>query len=357
MKKINLKSGAMAAVLAGTMALSMVPATAFATAVTSTDNLVSKTWSAASNAQLNDTEKFTYELTYDKKDSKQQGTNELTDFSNFGTRKVDLTTTWKANADGKATATANLTAAQLFGDTNFTAPGTYVFHLKEEKGSNPNITYSTAEYDIYVVVSWPDNYPTSDTPVIKSIKAHDAEGHKTDTASFTNSAADNDSLTVSKKVSGTAANTDDEFSYKLSVSGASGEYTVTMPDGTTRTLTAGQDFNFQLKHNQQIVVNNLPDGATYTVTETDTKDYDSTDVADEDSTTPESVTKKDASVPTGKGTISKGGDTVAFTNKKGFATDTGVTMNMLPGIGIAVVAVAGGATLVISRRKHAGEDF
>lgn len=345
MKLSTMKFGsiATAAVLAGTMAF--MPATAFATTVTSTNNLVSKTWVAASNTQLNDTETFKYDLTF--KSSTQQGTNAVTDFSNFGTKTVSLTTTWKTNADGSASATANLTAAQLFGDTDFTAPGTYVFHLKEEQDSNPNITYSTEEYDIYVVVSWPDNYPTSTTPVIQSIKAHDAQGNKTDTASFTNKAAANDSLTISKTVAGTAANTNDSFNYTLSVSGARGNYTVTKADGTTETLTAGTDYIFSLKHGEHIVVANLPEGATYTVTEAET-DY-------EESNTVDNVASNDGHVA--EGTIMAGGDTVAYKNTKGFGPDTGITMNTLPFVAVGVVAVAGGAALVISRRRHAGEDF
>lgn len=336
---------ATAAVLAGTMAF--MPMTAFATTVDSTSNLVTKTWTAASSAQLNDTEAFTYDLTFDSAKTQQQGTNILTDFSKFGTKEVELTSNWKTSANGGATATANLTAAQLFGNTDFTAPGTYVFNLKEKAGSNPNISYSTAEYDIYVVVSWPDDYPTHTTPVIKSIKAHDAQGKKTDSASFTNSAAANDSLTISKTVAGTAANTNDSFNYTLSVSGASGNYTVTKSDGTTATLTAGTDLSFSLKHGENIVVANLPEGATYTVTENDTA-YDESYKID-------SAESTDGRVATG--TIKAGGDTVAYKNTKGFGPDTGITMNTLPFVAVGVVAVAGGAALVISRRRHAGEDF
>lgn len=94
------------------------------------------------------------------------------------------------------------------------------------------------------------------------------------------------------------------------------------------------------------------------MTETNTNGYDSTDVADEDDTTAASVTK-DQGTPTGKGSITADGqnDTVAFTNNKGFKSQTGITMNTLPFVAVGVVAVAGGAALVISRRRHAGEDF
>ena len=60
-------------------------------------------------------------------------------------------------------------------------------------------------------------------------------------------------------------------------------------------------------------------------------------------------------VATGK--VQDATTTVAYKNDKGFATNTGITMNTLPFVAVATVAVAGGAALVISRRRHAGEDF
>ncbi len=345
---------ATAAVLAGTMAFA--PMTALATTVGQSSfagsNLVTKNWTAASNAQLNDTETFTYELTFVK--SEKQGTNDKTDFSNFSPKKVNLTSKWQTSADGTATATASLSAADLFGDTDFDAPGTYIFHLKEVPGSNPNINYDATEYDIYVVVSWPEDYPTHNTPVIQSIRVHDTKdkNKKDDTATFRNTAAENAGLTISKNVAGTAANTEDSFHYTLSVSGASGSYNITKYSGTnvsteTKDLSDGTDYGFDLKDGERIVVANLPVGATYTVTENDT-DYDESFKIDTGEST-------DGRVATG--TIQTNGDTVAYKNTKGFAPDSGITTNTLPFVAVGVVAVAGGAALVISRRRHAGEDF
>ena len=55
--------------------------------------------------------------------------------------------------------------------------------------------------------------------------------------------------------------------------------------------------------------------------------------------------------------IKKTGNQVEYSNTKGFIPGTGITMNTLPFAVVATVAVAGGAALVISRRRHAGEDF
>ena len=47
---------------------------------------------------------------------------------------------------------------------------------------------------------------------------------------------------------------------------------------------------------------------------------------------------------------------VAFKNERGFAPDTGITMNTLPFVTVGIVAAVGGATLVISRRRRSSGD-
>jgi LPXTG-motif cell wall-anchored protein len=100
-----------------------------------------------------------------------------------------------------------------------------------------------------------------------------------------------------------------------------------------------------------VTIKNLPNDATWTVTENaNEKGYTLYDLKSSDTA--------DKTVSKANGTISNNDyDTATFTNDKGFAPQTGITMNSLGGIAIAVVAVAGGATLVISRRKRAGQDF
>lgn len=365
MKKINLKSGAMAAVLAGTMALSMVPATAFANEATVNDQTgITKTWDVASKNQYDDNQVFDFTLTY-KGASKINGNDTA---EPTGTPKTITLKGSDLKKVNDTEYTGSVSFKKAFEGVTFSRPGEYYYELAETKGDNPNpnVKYDESKYTVRVNVVWANVAAgTVEVNSVQTIKGGFAGTDKTYTpadkvpAKFTNSAAANDTLTVSKTVAGMAANTNDEFTYKLELTNAKGSYSYekkgTGIDGSeTGTIKSGDTFT--LKHGQTIIISNLPDGASYTVTETETKGYDSTDVTDEDTTTPESV-KKGEGAPTGKGTISNGGDTVAFTNNKGFMPATGVTMNMLPGIGIAVVAVAGGATLVISRRKHAGEDF
>ena len=279
----RLKKNVVAAALAGSMVIAL-PGAAFATTVEDNGFTVDKTWTAASNTQLNNTEAFTFEVQFTG--ATAQGTWTPADLS---TDKVvrTLTADWKTLAGAGASANASLTAKTLFAGYDFTAPGTYNFTVKEIAGSNPNIVYDGTVYNVEVVVSMPDNYPASDTPFIREIKAKAANGDKAGNAAFTNDKKANDSLTVSKKVAGTAANTADEFEYTLMLDGAQGSYDVVKHTKTgteTDTLTIdnnnNKNFAFKLKHDEFIEIKNLPDGAKYTVVEADTA-YTEKNVADD----------------------------------------------------------------------------
>lgn len=337
----RLKKNVVAAALAGSMVIAL-PGAAFATTVDNNGFTVDKTWTAASNTQLNNTEAFTFEVQFTG--ATAQGTWTPADLS---TDKVvrTLTADWKTLAGAGASANASLTAKTLFAGYDFTAPGTYNFTVKEIAGSNPNIMYDGTVYNVEVVVSMPDNYPASDTPVIKEIKAKVANGDKADKAAFANTAKANDSLKVFKKVAGTAANTQDEFSYTLKIEGAQGSYGYVL-NGVAGTFDAKDTLTFKMKHDQSIEIKNLPEGATYTVTEADT-DYT------------ESFAVDGGQAQAGKvatGTIHKD-STVVYTNEKGFAPATGVNSDTMPFVFGGLVVVAGAGALLISRKRRASEEF
>ena len=336
----RLKKNVVAAALAGSMVIAL-PGAAFATTGEDNGFAVDKTWTAASNTQLNNTEAFTFEVQFTG--ATPQGSWKPAELSTAPVQRT-LTADWKTIAGQGASANDRLTAQQLFEGYDFTAPGTYNFTVKEIAGSNPNIVYDRTVYNVEVVVSMPDDYPATKTPVIREIKAKAANGDKADKAAFANTAKANDSLTVSKKVAGTAANTQDEFSYTLTLEGVEGSYD--FEKGTEKgTVTAGEPFTFKLKHDESIEIKNLPDGAKYTVVEADTA-YTEKNVAD--------------GVVGGAqadGAIKAGGSTVAYTNEKGFAPATGVNSDTMPFVFGGLVVVAGAGALLISRKRRASEEF
>lgn len=343
MQLSRLKKNVVAAVLAGSMVVAL-PGAALATEVTDSSFTVDKTWTAASNAQLNNGETFNFQVQFTG--ATQQGTWTPTDLSK-DVKTVSLTADWQTLANGGDTATAKLAASELFAGYDFTAPGTYSFTVQEVAGANPNVVYDGTVYTVEVVVSMPDNYPESDTPVIREIKAKAAGGAKADAAAFSNTAQANDSLTVSKKVAGTAANTADEFTYTVTLEGVQGSYDFVKKTAagqeTTGTIASGDTFT--LKHGESIEIKNLPEGAKYTVVETDTE-YNEKNVADGVEGT-----------LTATGTVQANGSKVAYTNEKGFAPATGINSDTLPfAVGGLVVAVAAG-TLLISRKRRASEEF
>lgn len=335
----RLKKNVVAAALAGSMVIAL-PGAAFATTVEDNGFTVDKTWTAASNTQLNNTEAFTFQIQF--MDADKVGTWEPTALSK-DVKTRTLTAKWQELANGGDSASAQLAAKELFEGYNFETPGVYKFSLTEVAGTNPNIDYATNSYNVEVSVAMPDNYPTDITPVIKKIQVKDG-ANKADKAAFANTAKANDSLKVSKKVAGTAANTQDEFSYTLTLEGVEGSYGFVKGE-ETGTVTAGKPFTFTLKHGESIEIKNLPDGAKYTVVEANTA-YTAKNVAD--------------GVVGGAqadGAIKAGGSAVDYTNEKGFAPATGVNSDTMPFVFGGLVVVAGAGALLISRKRRASEEF
>lgn len=336
----RLKKNVVAAALAGSMVIAL-PGAAFATTVGDNGFTVDKTWTAASNTQLNNAETFTFQIQFTGAD--EVGTWEPTSLSADAKTRT-LTAKWQDLANGGNSASAQLAAKELFEGYDFETPGVYKFTLTEVSGKNPNIFYATNSYNVEVSVAMPEDYPTHTTPVIQKIQVKDGD-QKADKAAFANTAKANDSLTVSKKVAGTAANTQDEFSYTLKIEGAQGSYDYVL-DGAAGTFDAKDALAFKLKHGQSIEIKNLPEGASYMVTEADTE-YNENFAVD-------GGQAQAGAVATGK--IHQG-SAVAYTNEKGFAPATGVSSDTMPFVFGGLVVVAGAGALLISRKRRASEEF
>lgn len=340
-----------AALLSGTMLLGMTGSVfaadaqtdAMSVSVTANDTsaVLTKTWTAAENGLLKDGEKFTFRLTYDSVEAVSTNVPASPQYMNqllSAGIAVDTTLSaqWKTRAAGGNTSSATKSYVDLFNGISFTTPGTYHFILSENEGTNPNISYDTATYEIIVQVVWKDNFEG-----LKINGVSTAQGkNKLDGAAFENNAAANKILTVSKKVGGGAANKKDDFTFKVTITGIDGTYSTNVAG---KTITNGTETEFTLRHGETFVVKNLPKNASYTVVETDKKGYQKTEV---------SVNKEaNQTSDTAEGTIRMDGEnTVDYTNTKTVPSPTGIALEILPFAVLFLAAIAGG--VVFFRRKR-----
>lgn len=138
-------------------------------------------------------------------------------------------------------------------------------------------------------------------------------------------------LTVTKNLSGNMYNANDEFTFTVSYG------------DETEEITLGDDDSQEFS---------IPNGATVTITETDSKDYDfSVDSTSSTGLDDEKVTVGDNSVSF---TMPANDVKIVIDNKKDVDIDTGVFLDTLPYILILGVAAAG-AVVLVKRRKHSDD--
>ena len=348
MKKFAKKLAA--ALMAGTLILGMA-VTSFAkeaitddgtVSVTNTSTGLTKTWEVADNTMFNDTETFTFTLTYAGEAS--VGTNATAAPKLNGTTMAAETTSkevvidnvdWADLADDSTEAITSKSFADIFDGITFSQPGVYSFTLSEEEGSNANIDYSEATYTIKVQITWDD--VAQGTIKVDSICVYDINGKKVESniAAFKNTPVDSETLTIYKEVTGNAASKNDEFEFTVKLTdGVSGTYKT-----STGTIIA-EEATFTLIHGQRFEIYNLPVGASYTITETDNGGY-----------TVKSVNGVETENATYEGTIVKGGDNkIEYVNEKTVPSVTGLFLNFAPFVLIFAVAVAGCFVFFRSRR-------
>lgn len=203
---------------------------------------VTKIWTAASVNQLNDTEVFEFELEYVNAD--QVGTNPTAvpqyNSADFVSKTVEITHTWQTSAtvnpNGSASASNLRGFVSLFSGITFSAPGAYNFTLEEVAGTNPNIVYSNAVFNITVYVAWAldsNGHPTNELAITGIVTNSSAGEKQASGPTFTNTAADAANLTVSKNVTGNAANVNDYFEFTVNITGgASGTYAISYVGNT-----------------------------------------------------------------------------------------------------------------------------
>ncbi len=226
--------------------------------------------------------------------------------------------------------------------SKFSSEGIYHYTMTENDVTYEGITKDSTVYDIYVHV-----YNTTDmtdiyVAYVTVVKTVDGVATKSDLVFSNDYGADDDinsthDVTVTKNITGTAANTSDTFSFNVSVSGENGEaykivYTQSGVKTTTYVLSGETKTLTGIGQNDTITIYGLTETDVYTITETDgvSQGYDA-----------------DGSVT---GSATSDGTTATITNNKDFTTPTGIALSIAPYV--LMVAFAGVIAVLFLRKRN-----
>ena len=243
-------------------------------------------------------------------------------------------------AEGEATAAGAVKSYTLMLPAYDTV-GIYTYEIAEvvdDDAHTAGVTYNTQKLLLKVTV-----IQTEDGRIrVAAVHLGDEDGDKVGQVVNTYAAG---TLDVTKTVAGLMGDQNKPFHVTATLTRPAGlvmdstiGFTVA---GVAQAFTPVWDNNgrctvsFDLQHGQTASLTNLPYGMTYTVAEDDYtgSGYTTTQTGD-------------------SGTISAGSVTAAFTNTKGGNVDTGVLLDSAPYALLLVMALSGGAVLLLRRRAH-----
>lgn len=243
-------------------------------------------------------------------------------------------------AEGEATANGDVNEAVLPLPT-YTTVGIYTYKITEiveDTARTAGVTYNTQPLFLKVTVLQAEDGMVRVAAIHLGAEDGDKQAHIVNTYSA-------GTLDVTKTVAGLMGDQNKPFHFTATLTRPAGlvmdstiGFTVA---GVAQAFTPVWDNNgqctvsFDLKHGQTASLTNLPYGMTYTVAEDDYtgSGYTTTQTGD-------------------SGTISAGSVTAAFTNTKGGNVDTGVLLDSAPYALLLVMALSGGAVLLLRRRAH-----
>ena len=236
--------------------------------------------------------------------------------------------------------------------------GTYKYTITEviptgDAEKTQGMTYETAPVTILVLVAWNDEHTAlTATAGIENTATAGETAAKNDT--FTNTLKAGQ-LTVSKNVEGNLASTTQKFDITVKFTATQKVYldivnTTEDPDTVAvegNGWTGTKEVQIQLANDESITFDNIPAGVTYEVIE-DSK-HAAEDVNGSDASKGYNVTYT-YSDETDKKISDNDTDTVAVKNSKSTQINTGIAMDSVPFIVMAVIAVMGLAAFTAKKR-------
>lgn len=369
-----------AGVLAAAMMLTVVATAAFATApeyTTTPDNVdlgIMKNYKVEKGTAPK--EAFTFSVTYKADKSKPYGTYTQPEASKSKTASFD------SNMDAKADAYQASLGIKISDFELPAGPGKYCFEIKEDVPANktPGVTYD--ETTRYLVITVANNndltgyvyyaqlYDSSYSPAA-SIKDK-ATGTKVpgDNA-FTNTYTANN-VVISKDIKGSLSDLAAKFNFKVKLTVAdtknanqyvgakvvhSDDTAVTV--GTVWSISAKDSedgwYDVKLGRNDQLELENLPEGVIVTVKETDGNEYtveqNTSDINSKNANTSYAkIGTMNNSVVTA--TVGAVNGSIGFVNTKEGTPDMGVVLDNAPYIALLAIVAIGGVALMLNKRRR-----
>ncbi len=248
-----------------------------------------------------------------------------------------------ATADGTGTGAATATITL----PTYTAVGVYTYSFTEVTPTTKTagITYNSNTF--YLVVTVVQDGTQKRVAAVHCEGSRDAGTYGTSpkTDIFDNS-YESGTLAVTKSVTGNLGDKSKYFDVTVTFTAASGETinsTITYTGGkygNTAVTVSNNTATIQVKDGDTVTFANVPEGVTWKVEEAD---Y-----------TSEANGKYDAATYTTQtATMTAGGQaTCTITNNKDITVDTGISLDSLPYIVIAVLVVAALAVMMIRKRRY-----
>lgn len=261
-------------------------------------------------------------------------------------------------------------------------PGKYCFEIKETSNGTPGVTYDNSTRYLVITVANNDNlngyvyyaqlYDSNYSPAT-SIKGQ-ATGTKVDGANaFTNTYTANN-VVISKDIKGGLGDLAAKFNFKVKLTVAdtknanqyvgakvvhSDDTAVTV--GTVWSISAKDSedgwYDVKLGRNDQLELENLPEGVIVTVKETDGNEYtvsqNPSDISSKNANTSYAkignFTENTATVNATVGAVN---GSIGFVNTKEGTPDMGVVLDNAPYIAMLAIVAIGGVALMLNKRRR-----
>lgn len=259
-------------------------------------------------------------------------------------------------------------------------PGKYCFEIKETSNGTPGVTYDNSTRYLVITVANNDNlngyvyyaqlYDSNYSPAT-SIKGQ-ATGTKVDGANaFTNTYTANN-VVISKDIKGGLGDLAAKFNFKVKLTVAdtknanqyvgakvvhSDDTAVTV--GTVWSISAKDSedgwYDVKLGRNDQLELENLPEGVIVTVKETDGNEYtveqNNSDINSKNANTSYAkIGTMNNSVVTA--TVGAVNGSIGFVNTKEGTPDMGVVLDNAPYIALLAIVAIGGVALMLNKRRR-----